>query len=205
MLYRTQLLACSIVLCLLVQPELHRAAQELSSRCNLSDDIQQFICANALHVAQYLQQHSYDVICSWLTILHFSKDERHRFFRSCSQLLQHGGLFYAEDFVELPDQQLTIEEHKILRSEVYCKYVSTIEQYQQDLREAGFTILHVQDLTEEWTTATQQRALDFHAQEARLVHIHGKELFDMLAAFYDQIAKLYKNGHLGGVRIVAQA
>jgi len=200
----SRLLAGSIgceVLAVELQEDLHAAAQELTRRCGLADKVHH-VAGDFLQVAKPLASESYDCIPSWLTVLHFDKDERSLLFRHAFRLLKPGGCLYVEDFIE--SGALTPEERHILRHDVYCKFLPSLPTYKEQLKQAGFVVEYERVMTSEWTEYTKQRhekmVSDHHSQVA----VHGSELVDGLTFFYSQIRRLFESGHCGGIRIIAK-
>jgi len=95
-------LACEI------QDDLHRTAQELTARCDLSGRVHH-VAGDFLQIAQHLQRGAYSQVVSWLTILHIA--DRQSLFKRCYNLLRPGGTFFAADFVSLGS--LTHEEWRV--------------------------------------------------------------------------------------------
>lgn len=196
------------VLAIELQHDLHDAAVELTSRCveqSVRDNIH-YMAADYLAVAPHLQRESFDSISSWLTVLHFDQQQRNRLFKVSYDLLKPGSgdsisTFFVEDFCQL--HPLNKQEQYLLRNEVYCNYLSTVEQYKADLLAAGYRSVEAFDLTEKWRIYTQQRADDMREHRSEREAIMGKDVVAGLLHFYDAVAELYRGGNLGGVRIIA--
>ena len=56
------------------------------------------VCGDFAKIAQHRARGAYDVIVSWLTVLHFT--ERVLVFRQCYELLRPGGVMYVADMFE---------------------------------------------------------------------------------------------------------
>jgi len=151
-----------------------------------------------LQIAEHLQPSSYDCIISWLTILHIT--DREKLFNLAARVLRPGGRFYAEDFYQ--KQTLTPEEKAILQDDVFCAYLPSIQRYNLDVTNAGFAVEKVDDLTGDWTQYTKQRTKEFDSND--LAPIIGDDTYKNLASFYQNIAKLFEGGNLGGLRIIAK-
>lgn len=189
-----QVLACEI------QDDLHRTALELTERCGLSERVHH-MAGDFLKMAQHLQRGAYGSVLSWLTVLHFS--DRGRFFRLCYGLLQPGGTFYAADFVAAG--ALSHGEWKVLREEVGCSSMAAgVQAYAAELRDAGFQVEKVENVTDDWRAYTDERATAFADESDALVKVYGEDTYAQLLKFYQTVAKLYAGGNLGGIQIVAR-
>ena len=189
------------VLAIELQEDLHGAARELTKRCGLDDKVHH-MAGNFLDMARHLSKDSYDCIASWLTVLHFDKEERQRLFKDSFALIKSGGYFYAEDFFSRGP--LTAGEKSSLRHDVFCKYLPSFEVYQDELRTAGFEIVAIDDITPSWRQATMKRVETFAATRNEQVEIHGEELVKGLEYFYNSIKKLFEGENCGGLRVVAR-
>ena len=194
--YRVKVLAIEL------QNDLSQAASELTVRCSLQPLIQH-LAGNFLDLSEHLQSNFYSSIVSWLTILHFNAEERRHLFSQSFRLLQPQGHFFLEDFIRL-DEQPSEEEWNILREEVFCLHLPSREEYLSQLHQEHFTILHVEDLSEQWKQFTRTRWKNFQEKKEQLINIHGEDLFQRLNSFYRAIAQLFDNNHVGGIRILAQ-
>jgi sterol 24-C-methyltransferase/phosphoethanolamine N-methyltransferase len=189
------------VLAVELQEDLSGAARELTARCGLQGKVHH-VSGNFLQVAKHLAPSSYDCIASWLTILHFDRDERAELFASALRCLKPGGVLFAEDFFErAPFDE---PERRTLRHDVYVKYLPSLARYREELVAAGFVVEVSEDLTQEWTAVTRQRVAAFDAERDQQVAVHGEALVDGLRFFYDSVAKLFEGGHCGGVRLLCR-
>ena len=192
--YRVKILAIEL------QNDLSQAASELTSRCDLQKSIHH-LAGNFLDVSLHLQENFYSAIVSWLTILHFNREERRELFQRSTRLLKPKGFFYLEDFIRR--QSLEQEDQQILENEVFCQYLPTQEEYLQQLIDAGLKIEHVEDLSLQWKQFTQQRANNFQNNRIQLIKIHGEDLYQRLNSFYTDIQQLFQRQRVGGIRIRA--
>lgn len=135
---------CQVLACEL-QDDLHRTAQELTARCDLSSRVHH-MAGDFLQIGQHLQRGAYSHIVSWLTVLHIA--DRQSLFKLCYNLLRPGGTFFAADFVSLGS--LTHEEWRVLHDKVGCpSLAASPEVYASELRLAGFQV-DVQEVTADW-------------------------------------------------------
>jgi sulfonate transport system substrate-binding protein len=188
------------VLAIELQNDLSQAASELTERCHLSNKVHH-ICGNFLTVAEHLQENVYSSIVSWITILHFTLDERIHLINQSYRLLLKNGFFYSEDFIRIGN--ITNQESQILEHDVYCRYLPTIDEYKQHLIQGGFQIVKVVDLSEDWTNYTKQRLDLFRQNKNNLIQIHGEEIYQRFEYFYASIVKLFQGKNVGGIRIIA--
>ncbi len=161
-----------------------------------------FMGGDFLSLSRHLATNRYHAIVSWLTVLHFPKSARHQLFTQSASLLETNGLFYAEDFVCLGE--LTSDETRVLRNDVYCDYLPDRLQYISDLKAAGLTDIQTTDLTADWTKWTAERYQSFQSDAKVQTERHGADLYHRLLFFYRQIAGLFAGGRVGGIRIVAR-
>lgn len=117
-------------------------------------------------------------------------------------MLKPGGYFYAEDFFELGT--LTENEKQILKRDVFCSYLPNLETYKEQLRQAGFELVKVDDVTGDWKDFTRARVEDFDARKEELVGIHREDTYKRLRYFYNVVKELYADGNLGGARFIAR-
>ncbi|CAF4810576.1 unnamed protein product [Rotaria socialis] len=189
------------VLAIELQNDLSQTATELTERCHLNDLIHH-INGNFLNVAQHLQENFYYAIVSWITLLHFNRNERIHLINQSYRLLKQNGYFYCEDFIRIGT--INFEESQILEHDVYCKYLPTIDEYKSVLIEGKFQIIKIIDLTDDWKIFTNERLEQFHKNKEKLLKIHGEDIYNRLEYFYASIAKLFQGNNVGGIRIIAK-
>eukprot|EP01111_Echinosteliopsis_oligospora_P014400 TRINITY_DN5418_c0_g1_i1.p1 TRINITY_DN5418_c0_g1~~TRINITY_DN5418_c0_g1_i1.p1 ORF type:complete len:577 (+),score=123.80 TRINITY_DN5418_c0_g1_i1:80-1810(+) len=181
-----------------LQHDLHVTAKELTERTGMKDKVDHIV-GDILQISDTFEDNSFDVIISWLTILHIPL--RKVLFDKCNRILKQGGFFCAEDFYE--KSTLTKEQRKILEEDVYCSFLPTMPRYKVDLEKSLFHLVSAEDLTEDWTKWTRQRSNQFHKDSSRHCRVIGQAAYEGLSVFYDKIAGLFETGNLGGVRIIA--
>ena len=141
----------------------------------------------------------YDNLLSLLVILHIS--EKRKAFQKIAGLLKENGRIYIEDFyVKSP---LTAKGQDDLIRIVSCPSLLTKDEYIDELQQAGFRNIEFLDMNEKWFPFVQERYQQFYKTKERQISVHGKQLVAELSIFYSTIVKLFGDGHLGGVRIVA--
>lgn len=185
------------VFALELQPDQDRLAAELTARCGLSTLVDH-ACGDFLEYPW--QGKRFEAIVSWLAIFHIR--ERDRLLEISREILQPGGLFYAEDmYCRNP---MTAAESDELGSGMYAAYLPDFETYQRDFHAAGFEILHCDDMSDDWTAFTTARLDDYRAARERHVRVHGRPTFDAMEDFYDLVNRHFRSGKLGGIRILAR-
>eukprot|EP00040_Diaphanoeca_grandis_P026497 m.148536 g.148536 ORF g.148536 m.148536 type:complete len:599 (-) comp30604_c0_seq1:18-1814(-) len=184
-----------------LQNDLHMTSLELTNRAKLSDKVHH-MCGDFLTVSQHLQTDAYDMVVSWLTVLHF--DNRAEFFKQAYTALKPGGIFFAADF--FARGELTKAELLALKNEVSCPLPHSIEIYKSELEGAGFKVMEdlTQDVTDEYKEFTAKRVEKFETHRAVLEERYGGDVYKNLHNFYVLVRDLYKNGNLGGVEIYAR-
>ncbi len=180
-----------------LQPELHQIAVDLTRRTGLADRVTQR-CGDAL--TQPLPDAAFDAVVSWLTILHIP--DRPRLFARFARLLRPGGAAYVEDLcMRAPFAPQDLSD---LREFVYGVSVTSIEDYIEDFRAAGFTEIVATDLTGDWAPFAQTRLAEFRDNRAAYARERGEGAYADQEKFFAVIAGLYNVGSLGGVRVLAR-
>ncbi|MEL6695770.1 MAG: methyltransferase domain-containing protein [Bacteroidota bacterium] len=177
-----------------VQPELNELATELTQRVGLGDKVH-YITADFLS-SEVLEQK--DHFISLLVFLHLPN--RPQVLKKCFDLLKPGGTFVIEDLTQRGP--FTEQEAYHLRHIVSAPSVTDTDSYRKDLEDAGFVIEEMRDMSDPWTDWVVMRYESFRAEEATYRDFFGPELYDHRCYFYQTIQDLFKNGHMGGVRIV---
>lgn len=95
------------------------------------------------------------------------------------------------------------EEARILSEDIQCPYLPSAEEYKNQLAENGFTKVELIDKTECWNDFVKERVEKFIENRNSYVAIHGIEITEGMGDFYKKVLRLFHNGNLGGLRIVA--
>ena len=188
--------AGSYVTALELQSDLNETADHLTERCGLSNRVNH-VCGDFLK--NPLGVTTYDALVSWLTFLHIP--DRKRLYHQCFKALKPGAGIYVEDYFER--SPLTIAQRAALSEQVYCDYVPTMAQYNQDLAHAGFEHVELIDVSPSWTEFVTARLEAFKATHERNLALHGTEVTEGLMEFYSTIVELFQSGNLGGICFVA--
>eukprot|EP00009_Paramoeba_aestuarina_P005170 CAMPEP_0201519790 /NCGR_PEP_ID=MMETSP0161_2-20130828/10248_1 /ASSEMBLY_ACC=CAM_ASM_000251 /TAXON_ID=180227 /ORGANISM="Neoparamoeba aestuarina, Strain SoJaBio B1-5/56/2" /LENGTH=538 /DNA_ID=CAMNT_0047917941 /DNA_START=205 /DNA_END=1821 /DNA_ORIENTATION=- len=188
-----------------LQADLSNVAQEITARCGpeLVRKID-FKTGDYLQVAPTLPADSYDVVTSWLTLLHFDKEKRLELLNKSWKLMKSGGRFFVEDFFanQLAGELSTDERH-ILEKDVFCHYLPTLSQYIEDIQLCGFSVQKIENLSADWQDFTLTRLATHQRAREKYTRIHGADTYNRLSYFYGKIATLLASGKVGGIRLVA--
>ncbi len=95
------------------------------------------------------------------------------------------------------------DDMRDVRNVLVGNAVTSIDQFATDLRAAGFIDIKTTDLTEETKPSVAARLMTWQRDASNLALEHGEEAYAALEAFYAVIARLFENGDLGCVRLVA--
>lgn len=180
-----------------LQADLHRLAESLTKRCNLSDRITHR-CEDFL--AASLPDQGFDALVSWLTFLHIP--QRQALLARCRECLRPGGSILVEDFFARPS--LNDQQRELLAREVYCTDLPSMKAYREQIEAAGFADLQLKDLSAQWRQFVRQRLDAFRLSRNRFVGLHGSEAHAALDHFYAVIVELFESGGLGGLRWTAR-
>ncbi len=179
-----------------LQPELNSTAMELTARCRLQDKVTH-LCGDILDGLPENRQ--YDALVSWLTFLHIP--DRPALYRNCFAALRPGAGLYVEDYFER--NPLSDQDKRLLSREVRCDRVPTLDEYFDELSEAGFTRIKLVDKSVEWTRFVVERQAAFENARKRNEKLHGQQVVNGLSEFYGAIVSLFTAGNLGGICFTA--
>jgi cyclopropane fatty-acyl-phospholipid synthase-like methyltransferase len=186
---------CNVV-AIEIDNELHKLGTELTTRCELSNQITHICC----DFNNYdIEKESYDGFVSWLSIMHIS--DRCKTFDKCFYALKHGGTFVIEDMVILSNDILPLHVLSDLQITLLCPYLNTIEEYVQNLQKAGFVEVQVENKSIEWTDFLNKRISIFEQQRDKNIKIHGYKTTEDLGYYYGIVYNLFKDGYIGGIKI----
>lgn len=180
-----------------IQPDLNDIAETLTRRCALSKLVRH-ISADILEFDG--SGGPFDAIVSWLAVLHIP--DRKALFEKCHGILKDKGKIFIEDFCK--ERALSSEDEMILSEDTACPYLPTIDEYREQLAQAGFGSIEVTDMSKQWASFVRGREEAFHLNKGRYADIHGKEVADEMGDFYNKMARIFARGNVGGVRISAQ-
>ncbi len=185
------------VVALELQPDLNETARDLTDRCGLSERIEH-VCGDVLEYSPGDLQ--FDVIVSWLAFFHI--EQRQELLARCKNWLKPSGGLFVEDLFARGNP--TSDEQEDLDIILFSRYLPTRDVYEADFRDAGFSGIQATDMSEDWRQFTHERYESFCLDRQRQETVHGNELVAGLDSFYSSVARLFKGGHLGGIRLVAK-
>jgi cyclopropane fatty-acyl-phospholipid synthase-like methyltransferase len=180
-----------------LQSDLDAIAVDLTHRSGLDKRVTH-ICADALTYP--FPDAAFDAAVSWLAVLHIP--DRPRLFARLARALRSGGGCYIEDLcMRAP---FTADDLRDVREVVFGISMSSIEDYANDLRAAGFVGVTTTDLTGDWRPYAADRLAKWRANHAAYARVHGEGAYAAQEKFYAVISRLYESGSLGGVRLIAR-
>ncbi len=179
-----------------LQPDLHQLATSLTGRCGLSDRVDH-VCGDVLTTC--LPENTYDSLVSWLALYHIR--EHSELFPRCFRTMKSGGMLYIEDLFR--HGEFSVEEQRDLAEKLYGQNLPLRDDYIEELRSAGFDDIRFTDLTREWAAFVVDRPARYRNNRDRNVSVHGPEVVAALDEFYQAVARLFRGGRIGGVRLVA--
>jgi cyclopropane fatty-acyl-phospholipid synthase-like methyltransferase len=185
------------VVALELQPDLDETATDLTHRCGLSEKIEH-ICADVLEYSPGDRQ--FDAIVSWLAFFHI--EQRQELLTRCKSWLKPTGSLFVEDLFARGD--FTPDEEDDLGLILFSRYLPTREIYEADFQDAGFSAIQTKDMSDDWRLFTHERYETFCRNRKRLEDVHDNEIVAGLDSFYGSVARLFRGGHLGGIRLFAK-
>ena len=185
------------VIALELQPDLNETSRDLTKRCGLSAKVEH-VCADVLEYSPGDLQ--FDAIVSWLAFFHI--EQRRELLARCKNWLQPtGGLFVEDLFAR---GEFTPDEEDDLRIKLFSRYLPTREIYEEDFHAAGFSGIQINDMSDDWRRFTHDRYETFCRNRRQQEVIHGHATVAGLDSFYGAVARLFRSGHLGGIRLIAK-
>jgi len=83
--------------------------------------------------------------------------------------------------------------------------ICSIDDYRTLLKEAGFQLLQITDLSREWRDILRGRLEMFRSLEQETVSRFGQQRHDTYISNYEFFVARIESGDLGGARVIAQA
>lgn len=179
-----------------LQPDLNAVASDLTARCGLASRVRH-VCGDILDGGM---EQGYDAIISLLCFLHIA--DKVKLFAACRAALKPGAAIYIEDFGK--SRELSAEEAEALSVKVQCAALSWPADYRAHLVSAGFSSVKLADVSAEWRDAVMSRYANFCNTRARNMEVHGAGIVDGLDDFYGSVARLWQDGAVAGLKIVAR-
>ena len=180
-----------------LQPDQNTVARELTERCDLSPFLEHR-CGDFMETGWNDQ--TFDSIVSWLAIYHIP--DRKRLLEISAGLLDTAGLFFTEDLY--CRQNLEPEEKEKMSAGLYAAHLPDFDTYQQEFRQAGFDIIEVRDMSDDWTQFTTLRLEDYRNSRDRHIRVHNQETYEAMESFYSFVNGYFVSGKLGGIRLMAR-
>ncbi|MFT7672816.1 MAG: sarcosine/dimethylglycine N-methyltransferase [Gammaproteobacteria bacterium] len=180
-----------------LQDDQNDLAAKLTRQCNLENLIDHQ-CGDFLQANFSSEQ--FDAVVSWLAIYHIPN--RPLLLEKSRDALKAGGLFYTEDlFARQPFSQ---DEREDLERELYATTLPDLETYQSQFDDAGFEIIHLEDMSDDWSAFTHKRLDTYHGDRERHVRVNGETVYNALNQFYSAVDRHFQTGKLGGIRLCAR-
>jgi ubiquinone/menaquinone biosynthesis C-methylase UbiE len=142
---------------------------------------------------------SFDACLSQESFLHVA--DKRRLFGECRRVLRPGGRLGFSDWVT--GQGLAGAEHDRLAAAFTAAGIVSLERYLEELDEAGFAGVEVDDLVELWKPSLRERLALLRARRDQTAARVGEELAAWWEAEYAFMVDLVHEGKLGGARLVA--
>ena len=180
-----------------LQQDQHEVAIGLTARCGLEGRVEH-VCGNFLEFER--APGSFEAIVSWLALYHIP--ERQRLLENCHRLLVPGGRFYTEDLTARGDIGDT--QRKLLERDLYAITLPHINEYKQDLVNAGFEVEICTSMSSDWAEFVRVRLAAYRADRARHLRVHGEAAVNAMTEFYSAVNRHFQSGKLGGVRLCAR-
>ncbi|MEM6579014.1 MAG: hypothetical protein AAF678_11015, partial [Pseudomonadota bacterium] len=129
--------------------------------------------------------------------------DRPTYLSKLHRLIKPGGALCAEDlYLITPPPEAGAEE---FRAHLFPNSLVPRDQYERDLREAGFENLTFNDMTQDWSDFTATRLAAFRASRASYEKIHDRQTYEQIELFYSKMAGYFQRGLVGGIRFSAVA
>ena len=180
-----------------LQSDYDNVARQLTARAGLADNVAHI---NADFLSVDLPTNSYDHAVSWLALFHIPR--RKDYLEKISNSLKPGGFLYAEDLFQI--QAPRHDEADDFNRHLFPNSLVDVETYKTSLHSAGFELLELQDMTEDWTDFTATRLAAFHATRAEYEAVHGAHGYAAIETFYSKMAGYFARGLVGGLRFSAR-
>ena len=179
-----------------LQPDMNATAADLTARCGLSERVEH-VEGDILKTP--LPDGAYDGVMSFLALYHIPG--RNPLYPKLYSACRPGARLYVEDLYQRAE--FAEDERPDLENMLYANTLPDRDGYVAALERAGWQDIEFQDMTADWTEFTQDRLAAFRAAKERHLNVHGEDVVAALDAFYDTIVRLFRRGHLGGVRLTA--
>jgi cyclopropane fatty-acyl-phospholipid synthase-like methyltransferase len=179
-----------------LQPNVNRIAADLTRRCGLADLVTH-VCGDAL--SHPLGDAESDAVVSWMALHHIP--ERPHLCGRLARAIRSGGRCYIEDlYMRTPFSPRDLED---VRRVLVGNSVTSMEEFARDIRAAGLHSVEITDLTADVVPLVVARHETWRESGVSHTQQYGVDAYLALEKFYSVIARLFDNGGLGCLRLVA--
>ena len=154
-------------------PEYHEFAKELTKFKDYKNQLK-FVQGDL--VSADFGQNKFDLVYSFLVILHIDVELRSKLFKNMAKFMKKGSYLYIEDYFSASNLNDEAKS-KLLdygKNTIAFSNLPTKEEYILHLSNAGFEILEFVDETEEWLEYTKSRHQLFKMIYGKKVELHGE-------------------------------
>ncbi|MBU3651485.1 MAG: methyltransferase domain-containing protein [Limnohabitans sp.] len=174
-----------------------QGATELTAVAGLSDRVQ-FVEGNAL--AMPFKAASFTLAIGQEAFAHIP--HKAQLVSECARVLRPGGRLVFSDI--LRRQTLPQEDARRLFDGMRFSEIASVDDYAGWLQTHGMRMVHVLDLSEEWTRILRERHAMYQSLQAQTVERLGREHYERYDQAYAHFVGLYQVGVLGGALIHAE-
>jgi len=172
-----------------------KGAQELTRRVGLQDRVR-IVEGNVMQVP--LADASVDVVVSQEALLHVP--DKRRALAQARRILKRGGRIAFTDWVA--HRPLSAADRELMWQGMAVTELYTLPAYAELVRDAGFAVASVEDLTREWGAILTQRLAMYRKLREETRAAGTPAGHDAFYESYVRFVDLVKAGHLGGGRLV---
>jgi len=174
-----------------------KGAQELTRRVGLQDRVR-IVEGNVMQVP--LESNAIDVVVSQEALLHVP--DKRRTLAQAFRILKGGGRIAFTDWVA--HRPLSAADRELMWQGMAVTQLYTLPAYADLVREAGFAITSVEDLTNEWGAILTQRLAMYRRLREETLAAGTPAGHDAFYESYVRFVDLVNEGGLGGGRFVGE-
>ena len=174
-----------------------KGAQELTRRVGLQDRVR-IIDGNVMQVP--LEENSIDVVVSQEALLHVP--DKRRALAEAYRILKPGGRIAFTDWIA--HRPLSAADRELMWQGMAVTELYTLPAYADLVREAGFVISSVEDLTSDWGAILTQRLAMYRKLREETLAAGTPAGHDAFYESYVRFVDLVNAAHLGGGRFVGE-